>query len=280
MYYRGDITAHRTWNEEIKELQHVSRQHEFVTGMFVQAKLNMRALLDQVFPSYESVFYNLFSETSLRVLACCLEGQMDDWFTIIHKNAGKSHGKKWTENKVSKLNKVLLDWWQQPTSSHTQTLILRSMIELLQAFIKQLDELERQINELAICLPEVELLKSIPGIGDKLVASIIAEIGDAGQFKEAKQLVAYAGLDPGVYSSGKFTATNSRITKRGSKRLRRALYLAVQCGIRTKVNLKIREYYEKKRKEGKPYKVVVIACANKLLHHIYAILSKKQPYQI
>ncbi|SEK74513.1 Transposase IS116/IS110/IS902 family protein [Paenibacillus sp. cl141a] len=145
--------------------------------------------------------------------------------------------------------------------------------------IRQLDELEKQMEDMAANLSEVELVKSIPGIGTKLAAAIIAEVGDVKQFSDAKQLVAYAGLDPCIFSSGKFTATNTRITKRGSKRLRRSLYLAVQCGMRKNANARIRSYYEKKRKEGKPYKVVVIACANKLLHHIFAILQKGQPYQ-
>ncbi|WP_246009570.1 IS110 family transposase [Brevibacillus fluminis] len=89
----------------------------------------------------------------------------------------------------------------------------------------------------------MELLRKIPGIGDQLAAGI----GDARQFTSAKQLVAYVGLDPGVYSSGKFTATSNRITKRGSKRLRRALYLAVQCGLRRGINSRIKHYYDKKR---------------------------------
>jgi transposase len=75
-----------------------------------------------------------------------------------------------------------------------------------------------------------------------------------------------------------FTASSSRISKRGSKRLRRALYVAVQCGLRKGINERLKAYYDKKRQEGKPYKVTVIACANKLLHHIYAILKKGQPY--
>ncbi|MDG0792892.1 transposase [Cohnella ginsengisoli] len=78
---------------------------------------------------------------------------------------------------------------------------------------------------------------------------------------------------------GKFTASSSRISKRGSKRLRRALYVAVQCGLRKGVNERLKAYYDKKRKEGKPYKVVVIACANKLLHHVHAILVKGEPYK-
>lgn len=44
--------------------------------------------------------------------------------------------------------------------------------------------------------------------------------------------MAFAGVDPSVFESGKFTATQDRITKRGSSRLRHALYMAVCCAIR------------------------------------------------
>ncbi|MEK8129454.1 IS110 family transposase [Paenibacillus filicis] len=104
------------------------------------------------------------------------------------------------------------------------------------------------MDEIASSLPEVEWVKGIQGLGDKLAAAIVAEIVSVEQFKHAKQLVAFAGIDPGIFSSGKFTATSSRITKRGSKRLHHALYLAVQCGIRGSINSKIREYYDKKKR--------------------------------
>lgn len=279
MYYRGDVTPHRKWKETFTELQHVTRQHEFVTGLFVQAKLNARALLDQVFPTYEQVFRDLFSVTSLKMLASCLKGKEDNLAGEIQEGAGKSHSKRWVEEKAARLKQIYLDWMDHPRS-RSQTVALCGMVDLLLTFSKQLSDLEKQMNEIALSLPEVELVKSIPGIGDKLAAAIVAEIGDVRQFKDAKQLVAFAGIDPGIFSSGKFVATSSRITKRGSKRLRRALYLAVQCGIRGSTNAKIRDYYDRKRKEGKPYKVVVIACANKLLHHVYAILSKCQPYKV
>jgi transposase len=115
-------------------------------------------------------------------------------------------------------------------------------------------------------------------VGTKLAASIVAKIGDASQFSHPKQLIAFAGLDPSVFHSGKFTASENRITKRGSKRLRRAAYLAVTCELRGDLNPRMGEYYDKKKSEGKPHKVAVIACANKLLHHVYAMLKKGQPY--
>lgn len=217
--------------------------------MFVQAKLNTRALLDQLFPAYEKIFRDLFSVTSLKVLARCLEGCVDDLLGDIQTHAGKSHSKRGVEEKEEQLREILLDWNGRP-KSRSQTVILHGMVSLLLSFSEQLSELEKQMDEMASDLPEVKLVKSIPGIGDKLAAAIVAEIGDVSQFKDPKQLVAFAGLDPGIFSSGKFTATSSRITKRGSKRLRRALYLAVQCGIRRSVNSKIREYYDKKREGG------------------------------
>lgn len=125
------------------------------------------------------------------------------------------------------------------------------------------------------CIPGFDLLRSIPGIGDKIAATIIAEIGDISSFKDAKKLVAFAGIDPSVFSSGKFSATRNRITKRGSTRLRKALYLAVICGIRgARNNERIRTFYDKKRLEGKPHRVAIIACTNKLIHLIFAILKK------
>lgn len=236
-------------------------------------------MLEQVFPAYEQIFSNLFSVTSLNVLARCLEEGSEDWAKAIQKSAGKSHSQRWAEEKAKRLERILLDWKEEPCS-RSQKMALAGMISLLLAMTEQLNELEKQMEEIAVQLPEVGLVKSIPGVGAKLAAAIVSEMGDVSQFNEAKQLVAFEGLDPGIFSSGKFTATSTRITKRGSKRLRRALYLAVQCGIRGNTNPKIRMYYDKKRNEGKPYKVVVIACANKLLRHIFAILRKSQPYNL
>lgn len=157
---------------------------------------------------------------------------------------------------------------------------LRSLLALVREFQKQLTELEKVILELSQTLNEVQLLESIPGVGTKLATAIVSEIGDASQFRHPKQLVAYAGIDPSVFSSGKFVATQNKITKRGSKRLRRAMYLAVTCGLRRGINPGLREYYDRKKSEGKPHKVAVIACANKLLHHVYAMLKKGQPYTL
>lgn len=130
MYYRGDLKPHRVWDEAFTELQHVTRQHEFVTGLFVQAKLNTRALIDQVFPAYEKVFRDLFSVTSLKVLTHCLEGNVEDLQQVIQNGgAGKSRSKHWVQEKWNRLQDVLYSW-KEDRRSCSQTVTLLGMVSL------------------------------------------------------------------------------------------------------------------------------------------------------
>jgi transposase len=128
------------------------------------------------------------------------------------------------------------------------------------------------------------LLLSIPGVGKLTAATIIGEIGDVNRFPTTKQLITYAGLNPTVYQSGRFKASNNKISKRGSTYLRKSLYQATTAAIR-KVkgepnNPTLYDYYTKKRNEGKPYKVAVIATASKLLRIIYGVWKNNEKFII
>src|SRR5699024_7517362 len=94
-----------------------------------------------------------------------------------------------------------------------------------------LSKLSKEVNALSKSFEEYRLIQSLPGIGDKIAATILSEIGDISQFKNPEKVLAYAGLDPSVFESGKFKASINRITKRGSSRLRQTLYTAVQCSL-------------------------------------------------
>ena len=164
------------------------------------------------------------------------------------------------------------------------------LVKIVLQYQEHLSKIANEIDALAKEIEEYNILQSIPGIGEKIAATIISEIGEIDRFNDPKKLVAFAGVDPSVYSSGKFTASVNRITKRGSCRLRHALYMAVQSGIRDSRkkkttdeiiprNKRLREFYDKKREEGKPFRVAVIACVNKLLHWIYALLKSRTTFQ-
>jgi len=120
------------------------------------------------------------------------------------------------------------------------------------------------------------LLRSIPGIGQVTSQIILAEVGDINRFKNSSSLIAYAGIDPKVRQSGAILAKNTHLTKRGSPYLRRAIFIAANISIQHDKEMK--EYYDKKRKEGRRYKEAVIALSRKMINRIYAVWKRKSPY--
>jgi len=163
-------------------------------------------------------------------------------------------------------------------SDPQRELLLQSLIRqllLLEEEKKALSkELVRQAQKLS---PQAwEILLSIPGMGELSTATLIAEIGDISRFSGAKKLVAYAGLDPTVYESGR-SRRRSRISKRGNPHLRRTLFIVAQQVVRRTETF--RTYYRRLRKKGKAYRQAMVAIANKLLRVIYTLLTKQTHFQ-
>ena len=75
-------------------------------------------------------------------------------------------------------------------------------IKMLLEYKKHLSKLEDEIDALAKKIEEYKILQSIPGIGEKIAATIISEIGEIDRFNHPKKLVAFAGIDPSVFESG------------------------------------------------------------------------------
>ncbi|MYL38746.1 IS110 family transposase [Halobacillus litoralis] len=284
-YLYDDLQPFKKKAVKIMNLRNLTRQHDALTGTYLQIKLQFQTVLDQVFPEYKTVFGSLYSPTSLRTLLHYQTPQGVREETkekiaevILQQGVKRSYG--WALDKAHQLKEAAgRDPFKRNLySSHVVSLTM--FIQLLLQYQRHLSKLLKEIDALAEEFDEYKIIRSIPGIGGKIAATILSEIGDIDQFNHPKKLVAYAGIDPSVHESGQFKATINRITKRGSSSLRKSLYNAVQCGITKNRNPKLRAYYDKKREEGKPHKVAIIACANKLIHWIYAILKSKKAYVI
>lgn len=109
---------------------------------------------------------------------------------------------------------------------------IRCYANIVQSLDVQIRVIDEQIEVLCEQLPKVALLKSIPGIGDALAPIVLGEIGDIDQFMNAKQLVAFSGIDPSVKQSGNLVGIKNKVTKRGPPFLRHALYIAATTSIR------------------------------------------------
>lgn len=295
LYYKEDLEPYKKRGIQLLNLRNLTRQHENITGMYVQTKLQFQAVLDQIFPEYRGVFGDLYSVVSLRILQEYPASEdilavSEDALANRIKELCKSRSKRWAIEKCQKLKAAAERNPFQKTLYQSHLLSLTMYINMLLQYKEHLSELDAEIDTLAKEIEEYKIIQSIPGIGGKIAATIISEIGEIDRFNHPKKLVAFAGVDPEVFESGKFKATLVRITKRGSSRLRHALYMAVRSGIRDcrkqkttdeiiPRNKRLRAFYDKKREEGKLYKVAIIACVNKLLHWIYAILKNRTTFQ-
>lgn len=150
-------------------------------------------------------------------------------------------------------------------------------LKFIQNLIK---DIEIQIRSHIESDPELktkaELLLTIPAVGEVLCWGFLSETPDLKNFGNAKQLTAFAGLNPSIHESGTSVRGRGSISKTGSASLRKLLYLPGMTAMR--FNPVIKAFSETLRAKGKNGKVIVIACMRKLLHIIYGVLTKQQPF--
>ncbi len=282
LYYKEDLEPLKRRGQQLLDLRNLTRQRQAVTDLFTQMKLQFHAVLDSVFPEYHGVFA-LFSRVSLQTLRALPTAEAVLSVTVADvtdtvRQACPSRSARWAAEKAdllreaAKRNPLRTAW----LPSHVFS--LRLYIQMILEYQAHLAELDRQIDTLSQEIEVCQLIQSIPGIGDTIAPTIVAEIGEIARFDHPKKLVAFAGVDPRVHASGQFVASINRITKRGSSRLRRALYLAALAGLRKSGSKRLQAFYKAKRAAGKPHKVALVACINKLLHWIYAILTRREGF--
>lgn len=137
------------------------------------------------------------------------------------------------------------------------------------------DALAAEIEEAFLSHPFGELLASMPGIGPRTGARILAEIGDGSAFANGSKLAAYAGLAPVTRQSGTSLAGESR-SRRGNHRLKNAMFLAAFASLRDPAS---KAFYDRKRSEGKRHNAALICLARRRCDVILAMLRTRQPYR-
>lgn len=154
-------------------------------------------------------------------------------------------------------------------------------IQVLQEELKALDDAIQELLRASCQLGAMEtLLRTTPGVGPKVVLRLLTlfyrfSALTAGK-GTASQLVAFLGLDPQPYESGRSVRRRTTISRMGDKAGRADLYMGAIGGIRG--NNPLRTYYERMIHRGKAHKVAVVACSRKLLVWAWAIFSSGQPF--
>ena len=273
----GEYSTTRLSEENVMALRQLSRYRLAVVDECSDCKRRVIALLDQVFPEYDSLFSDTFGSTSKEIL---LHFPLpEDMLHISAENlaallAKASHG-RFKEEKAKQLQAVAAGSFGISFAKDAFSFQIRQKIEQINFLEKQLAELEEEIS---LMLSQTNaVITTIPGIGEVLGAAIIGEIGDINRFEAPGKLVAFAGLDATVNQSGEFTGTKSRLSKRGSPYLRRAIWLAASRAAFCDPILA--EYYQSLKARGKHHLTAVSSVARKMCNIIFTILKENRAYE-
>lgn len=155
-----------------------------------------------------------------------------------------------------------------------KSLELKHTIKLIRELDSEISEIESEIEKI---MDEIDSpILSIPGIGTSMAAMIISEIGSFDNFDSPDKILAFAGLAPTTYQSGKLESSHSRMEKRGSRYLRYALFNATKFVCNWEPSFAI--YLAKKRAEGKHYNVAISHATKKLVRVMFALEKSKTVY--
>ena len=199
-------------------------------------------------------------------------------FKIKYQGWCKKEHYKYSESKAEQIHVYA----RTIVSTQPMTDAIRKVIsetaKLLNSTLETLETLHSKMDALASQLPEYDTVMNLFAVGKVTCSQLIAEIGDVTKLKIGKSLVALAGIDPPPNQSGKEDPKSRRISKRGSPALRKTLFLIMTIYLqRQPADEPVYQFLDRKRSEGKPYKVYIIAAARKFLRIYYARVKEVIP---
>lgn len=275
-------------------LKNLVREYYKLTDTSSTFKKKLSADLRVIFPGYNTIFSDSASKSSIELLSqyptpqSILEAPKENIIKIFLNNSKK--GIVWSENIYSKLINVANEAKIIGLPLDGLAVKIASSITLIKTLQSEIDTLLKQINTFiqSETFPEsirnnIELIDSIPGIGQLTAITIIAEIGDIDGFLKPKHLVAFFGIDSSVNESGNFKGDDNKISKRGTRIGRRALYAVALASIRNNrngipINKVLLDYYQINLKGKKP-KVSLVAIMHKIINYIFAVLRNQTPFE-
>jgi transposase len=165
-------------------------------------------------------------------------------------------------------------------SQATPAVVRRDLERSLRLQQRAIERLTREARKLIAQDPQLSerfaWLDSVPGIGEASAVQLLGELGVLAPDLDARQWVAYAGLDPREYESGSSVHKKPRISKAGNQHLRHALFMPAWVAVQHDPYLG--GFYQHLVAKGKAKMQALVAVMRKLLHAIYAMFKKHEAY--
>lgn len=262
--------------DKLQALKELCRNRYYLVDMASDLKRKAIALIDRIFPEYETQFDSIFCKSSIAVLKKYptpkkLSNANLSKLTEILWNSSNGRFGEW---KAQELKTLARNSFGVEDCEDTYSMLLLTMFDEIQSLTEKADGLEKKISNLLKDFDST--ITSIPGIGPILGACILSEIGDVTRFRSADKLAAYIGVDPSISQSGEYTSDLAHMSKRGSPYLRRAVWMASVVAVQR--DPMFRAYYDKKAAQGLKYMNIIGHVTKKMTAVIFAILRDNKVY--
>ena len=264
-------------------LKNCYRQYRQYSKVQTVLKNNLISLLDTVFPNVNRLFSSparadgreKWVDFVAEFWHCgCICERSEKAFVSKYQKWCKKHGYNFGEEKACAIYAKASGHIGVMPKSETTKLLVEQAVSQLRATSAALAALKHEMQSLASMLPEYPAVMDMFGVGPTLGPQLIAEIGDVRRFYSKKALVAYAGLDAPPNDSGDVTGRHKSMSKVGASSLRRTLFLVMSVYLQNApLDEPVYQFMDKKRAEGKPYRVYMMASANKFLRIYYATVK-------
>ena len=270
-------------SDDYHSLKVLGRLNRSLSDKIKTIKREISTVMATVNPEITLVFKNIFTKSALAIIkdyptAVDIQKATPKKLTKLFRHI---KGNNFNEEKAKYLIELAKSSIYAGRANESRALMIRTHIKILELLSQEKLEIEAQINALIesgiskeLDAP-IENLKSIPGVAEKTIASILGECGDLRRFSSAKAFIGYLGLYPTQYQSGNSLSVG-RLAKRGIPIAKHALYMAAVSSVLH--NDELRKIFRDKVSAGKSKKEALIIISKKLATIMYSIFKYNTPY--
>jgi transposase len=256
------------------EIKSLSRARLDIQSRLIKAKTEWARLLDITFPEFKKSF----NHQSKWVYKLFIDYPSTDKIARMHPKTLTSilaikGNRTVAANTIKNIAKSTIG-----QKSRSNNFLIKNTLSDISHYSNQMSELEKEIE--TIVNDHFANILTVPGIGYITAGLIIGEIGDINRFASSNALVAYAGLDPIIYESGKFKAKSVSISKRGSKYLRTAIFTStkVACINPNIKDNKFKQKYLRKLSQGKHHNSAICHACKNMINLIFSLMHSGADY--
>jgi transposase len=152
-----------------------------------------------------------------------------------------------------------------------------STIRKLKTNLKKLDKkIQELLSQNGDLKEKDRLIQSIPGVGPQTSIYLLLVTRGFSSFENSRQLACYGGVAPFEYSSGSSVRGRTKVSNLADKKLKSLLNM---CALNAKAwDYELKQYYDRKVKEGKPKMLILNNIRNKILGRVFAVINRGTPY--